>query len=154
MIVDMDRRSEQFAGFFTEAEPRLRHALVANYGPEVGREAAADALEYSWTNWQRISAMDYPIAYLYRVGQSAAKKYRGERLVLSRSESSEPWFEPALLPALSRLTARQRTAVVMRYAFDHSFADIAQVMGVAVPTVQKHVDRAMEKLRKALEVGE
>jgi hypothetical protein len=35
---------ESFAVMFEAVEPRLRRALVAWYGPLVGKEAAADAL--------------------------------------------------------------------------------------------------------------
>jgi RNA polymerase sigma factor (sigma-70 family) len=69
------------------------------------------------------------------------------------ADDQQPWFEPGLLPALVRLTDRQRTAVVLRHGFGHSFGEISDVMGVSIPTVQKHVDRALVKLRKSLEVG-
>ena len=39
---------EAFETFFAETEPRLRRALVAAYGPERGRDAAAEALAYAW----------------------------------------------------------------------------------------------------------
>ncbi len=154
MVVGIERAPEIFTRFFSDTEPRLRHALVASYGPEVGREAAADALEYSWAHWDRVAAMEFPVAYLYRVGQSAAKKYRrrGKRLA-DLEATSEHWVEPALIPALSRLTERQRTAVVLRHAFGYSLSEIGRVLGVSVPTVQKHIDRALVKLRRALEVG-
>lgn len=154
MILATERSVEQFAEFFSGNEPRLRHALVANYGPEVGREAAADSLEYAWTHWNRVGSMEFPVAYLYRVGQSSAKKYRrGETIADPPTEYSQPWFEPGLEPALSRLSDRQRTAVVLRHGFGHTFAEIAEVMGVSIPTVQKHIDRALSKLRRSLEVG-
>ena len=39
-------------------------------GPELGREAAAEALVYGWEQWDRISEMANPAGYLYRVGRS------------------------------------------------------------------------------------
>lgn len=153
LVVSTEQAPEVFARFFSEAEPRLRHALSASYGPEIGREAAADALEYSWAHWSRVSEMEYPVAYLYRVGQSAAKRYRRRKGPGTAIVVEDQWFEPALLPALGRLTERQRTAVVLRFAFDYRLAEIGDLLGISVPTVQKHVDRAMAKLRKVLEVG-
>jgi hypothetical protein len=35
--------------------PRLRAGLVAAYGPEVGIEAASEALAYGWEHWHRYS---------------------------------------------------------------------------------------------------
>lgn len=55
-----------FEAFAEEAAPRLRHALVARFGPEVGVDAATEALLYAWHNWERVAAMTNPIGYLYR----------------------------------------------------------------------------------------
>ena len=46
-----------FTGFVAANERRLRLALSAGFGSEVGREAAAEALAYGWENWERIGAM-------------------------------------------------------------------------------------------------
>jgi len=62
-----------FEAFAEEAAPRLRHALVARFGPEVGADAATEALLYAWHNWERVSAMANPIGYLYRVGQTRGR---------------------------------------------------------------------------------
>jgi RNA polymerase sigma-70 factor (ECF subfamily) len=61
---------EVFAG---TARSRLRTVLVAHYGTEIGADATAEALAYAWQHWPRVGAMDNPVGYLYRVGQSAAQ---------------------------------------------------------------------------------
>ena len=139
--------TESFAGFFSEAEPRLRRALTAAYGAEVGREAAADALVYGWRHWDRVTAMANPIGYLFRVGQSSARRmlHRRVRLGLSPSEHREPWIEPALSPALERLTDRQRVVVSLIHAFDWSMAEVAELLGTSKATVQSYERRAMRK---------
>jgi hypothetical protein len=58
---------------------RVRRALVAAYGVEVGSEAAADSMVYAWEHWEKVQTMDNPAGHLYRVGQSAARKYRPRR---------------------------------------------------------------------------
>jgi hypothetical protein len=65
-VVQHQEQVESFTKFARNAEPRLRHALVAAYGPDVGREAAAEAIAYGWENWERLQSMDNPIGYLYR----------------------------------------------------------------------------------------
>lgn len=154
MVTATDQIATAFSEFFSETEPILRHALVACCGPEIGREAAADAFEYAWRNWDRVGSMEYPIGYLFRVGRSAARKYRKPRVpvVVSPFVVSMPWVEPGLAAGLKNLSNNQRTAVVLRHSFGYSHAEIAQVMGVSVPTVQKHVERALAKLRRRLEV--
>lgn len=154
MVSTREQTSLEFTDFFSTTEPVLRHALVASCGPEVGREAAADAFEYAWTHWDRVSLMKYPVGYLYRVGRSAAKKYRRRFAVAeSAGDSSLPWIEPELVPALRRLSDRQRLAVVLRHSFGYTYDEIAQVMGVSTSTAQKHIERALAKLRRRLEVA-
>ena len=154
MVSSTEQATVAFSEFFSETEPILRHALVASCGPEVGREAAADAFEYAWCHWDRVASMVHPVGYLFRVGRSAAKKYRRAPFVADpRVDSSLPWFEPALVPELRRLSDRQRTAVVLRHSFGCTYDEISRVMGVSIPTVQKHVERALAKLRRSLEVA-
>jgi DNA-directed RNA polymerase specialized sigma24 family protein len=151
MTVVEDRTA--FSEFFAEAEPRLRRALIAAYGPEAGREAAADALSYAWEHWERVHQMENGIGYLYRVGQSAARRYRRRPARADAPSPAEPWIEPGLDGALDRLSRRQRTVVVLRYGFDWTQAEVAEALGLSVASVQKHQDRGMAKLRSALEVG-
>ena len=152
LVSSQQRLVDDFTGFCTAHEPRLRHALIATCGPEIGREATADALEYGWAHWDRISVMDYPVAYLYRVGRSCAKKYRKRQgLADAPAAVAAHWVEPKLIPALQRLSRRQRTAVVLIHSFDWTHAEVAALLGVTIPTVQKHVARGLAKLRRALE---
>ena len=154
MVASTEQTTVAFSEFFSETEPILRHALVASCGPEVGREAAADAFEYAWRHWDRVSSMEHPVGYLFRVGRSAARKYRKTPVVPDPpDEASLPWVEPGLVPELRRLSDRQRTAVVLRHSFGCTYGEISRVMGVSVPTVQKHVERALAKLRRRLEVA-
>jgi hypothetical protein len=46
-----------FEAFFRKTEPRLRRALVAACGPDLGRDAASEALAYAWEHWDRLSEM-------------------------------------------------------------------------------------------------
>jgi RNA polymerase sigma factor (sigma-70 family) len=139
-----------FGAFFSVAEPRLRRALVAAYGPERGREAAAEALAFAWEHWGELQAMTNPIGYLYRVGQSRTRS-RKNRAVFERPDASEPWVEPGLANALARLSDRQRVAVVLVHGFGWSLREVADLTGTATTTVQNHVERGLARLRAALE---
>ena len=153
MVASTERTTAAFSQFFVETEPILRHALVASCGPEVGREATADAFVYAWSHWGQIVSMEHPVGYLFRVGRSAARKYRRTPVAADPPvDGSLPWVEPGLVPGLRRLSDRQRTAVVLRHSFGCTYEEISRVMGVSIPTVQKHVERALVKLRRTLEV--
>lgn len=142
---------DEFRLFVKRAEPRLRRAFIAAYGPERGREATAEALAYGWEHWKELRGVENVTGYLYRVGQS---RTRGGKvpLLFTRSEHAEPWYEPALAPALCKLSDAQRTAVVLIYGFGWTMAEVAELTGVKVTSVQNHLERGLKKLRGALKV--
>jgi len=104
---------DTFSAFVVE--PRLRRALTATFGPDVGREAATEALVYGWTHWGRVSAMDNPGGYLYRVGRDRGRSihrpdYAGAFDVVV---SEMPWVEPQLPYELADLPEQQRVAFTL-----------------------------------------
>jgi RNA polymerase sigma factor (sigma-70 family) len=54
--------------------------------------------------------------------------------------------------ALAGLSERQRTAVVLVYGFGWTMREVGDVTGIAVTSIQNHLERGMEKLRRSLEV--
>jgi RNA polymerase sigma-70 factor (ECF subfamily) len=142
-----------FARFVEEAEPRLLRALVGVYGPEVGREATSDAIAYAWEHWDRVSAMQNPIGYLYRVGQSRSRSYSPRRVSYPPvSSEALPEVDPRLPSAFQRLSEKQRTAVILLFVEEMSEREAANAMAVSRATVRQHAQRGLKKLRKALQV--
>jgi RNA polymerase sigma factor (sigma-70 family) len=147
-----ERDLESFTNFFASVEPKLRHALIAAWGLEIGEDATADALTYAWEHWTKVEKMHNPAGYLYRVGRSNAKRYLRRPIGMDRPEATSPRHEPSLDGAVDLLTERQRVAVVLRHSFGWTHAEIGRFLGVSVPTVQKHVERGLTKLRTAMKV--
>jgi RNA polymerase sigma-70 factor (ECF subfamily) len=145
---------ETFVRFLTEAEPRLRRALVALRGPEDGRDAVAEALMWAWEHWDRVRAMDNPVGYLYRVGQSRTRHPRRGLLPYRVGEARLPDIEPGLGPALAALTDAQRTAVVLVHGCDWSYQEVAEALEISRSSVGTHVARALARLRQQLEVDQ
>jgi RNA polymerase sigma-70 factor (ECF subfamily) len=132
---------------------RVRRALVAAYGVEVGSEAAADAMAYAWEHRERVRAMDNPAGLLYRVGQSAARKYRPRRpIALPMRPPGDEWDDvrPELPGALARLSERQRAAVLLVHAHGETLSDAAATLGMSVSTLRNHLARGMARLRALL----
>ena len=146
--------SGEFVEFFRRQEPPIRFALCASLGFEVGREATAVAFAHAWEHWGRVSGMENPVGYVFRVGQRAGRRLRRRplRLPLWSSPAGDRWVEPALDQALGRLSERQRAAVVLVHGLDFTFREAGRVMGVSPSTVQKHVERALRSLRGELGV--
>jgi RNA polymerase sigma factor (sigma-70 family) len=143
-----------FDQFAAMAGPRLRAGLVAAYGPEVGADATAEALAYAWEHWQRIREMANPAGYLYRVGQTAARRARRPQGFLPQPDTRDlPAFEPGLLPALEALSELQRSCVVMVHAFGWSQAEVAELLDISPSTVRTHLARGLTRLQQRLEVS-
>lgn len=143
-----------FERFVDGHGPRLRAGLVAAYGPEVGLDAAAEAMAYGWEHWDRLSSMDNPAGYLYRVGQTAARRSRRRSPLMPAPAIDEVReVEPRLPEALAQLSELQRTCVLLVHAFGWPQADVADLLEVSVSTVRTHINRGLAKLQSTLEVG-
>lgn len=142
---------ESFDVWYRQVEPRVRLALIAAYGSDRGREAAAEALAWAWEHQDRVAGMVNPVAYLYRVGQSRTR-LRRVRVAHGRPEWREPWVEPALGRALAGLSERQRVVVVLVHGYGWTFQEVADLVGVKATTVQTHLERGLARVRSALEV--
>lgn len=142
-----------YAQFMESAEPRLRRAFIARYGGEVGREVTADALAYGWEHWNQLQGMRNPVGYLFRVGQSAARRHRrAARPVIDRPAIDDPQVEPGLAAGLDELSERQRTLVLLVHGFGYSIAEAAATTGISKASAQRHVERGIARLRTHLEV--
>ena len=142
---------DNFDAFGALVEPRLRRALVAAYGSQRGREATAEALSWAWENWPKAATLEAPVPYLYRVGQTRTRS-RKTRVLFDIAAEHELLVEPGLRAALENLTERQRVAVVLVHGFGWTMREVADLDGIAVTSVQNHLERALAKLRSHLEV--
>lgn len=155
MLSRSDVGHQEFSLFVAEVEPRLSRALTGTYGIDVGEEATRDALVYAWEHWARVSQMENPVGYLFRVGQSRSRQYRRKPVALPAVQPDElPHVEPALPKALEELTDRQRAALLLIHVEGLTERDAAKAMGVSRVTVRRHADRALSKLRDYLEAGD
>jgi len=99
-------RVDGFTDFVLANERRLRHALTAALGYDLGKDAAAEALAYGWEHWERVGAMENPIGYLFVVGRARGR--RMGRLIRvaypAVPEEKTPWCEafPLRSPAYQR----------------------------------------------------
>lgn len=142
---------DDFEEFVLAVESRLRLALVAVFGQDSGRDATAAALGYAWERWSEVREMDNPVGYLYRVGRSSQRR-RKEPDWLPVPDARVPEVEPALPAALSRLSERQRVAVVLVHGYDWTRREVAELTGMSVSTVDSHLARGLARMRAELGV--
>jgi RNA polymerase sigma factor (sigma-70 family) len=142
-----------FEEFAHTAGRRLRAGLIAAYGPQAGLDAASEALAYGWEHWERVSEMKNPAGYLYRVGQTAARRaHRPHGFLPAPPPVELADFEPRLLPALERLSEHQRVAVVLTCAYGWLQSEVAELLDISPSSVRTHQARALAKLAEELEV--
>ena len=145
---------DEFAAFVRSVEPSLLRGLVAAYGLDLGRSATIDALSWAWEHWHQLRTITNKAGYLYRVGQISARRHIPQAVPFELRELADnrlPVVEPGLVPALKRLSVQQRTVVVLVHGFEWSQAEVSELLEISPSTVQKHLNRAMSKLRDELE---
>ncbi len=142
---------DSFTEFVEAVEPRLKRALVAAFGRDAGLDAAAEALAHGWEHWERVRDMENPAGYLWGVGRNKARVQLGSGPVFPEVPFDHvPWVEPGLPRAMARLSESQRVAVLLMHGFEWTHAEVAELLGVSIPTVQKHAERGMTKLRRRM----
>lgn len=137
---------------------RVRRALIARFGGEIGAEAAADATAWAWAHADEVMAARNPAGLLFRVGQSKARPHHRwadrKAPVELVPESFVPEERPELVDlfrCLALLSEAQRTAVVLVHAHGERYDDVAAVLGISRAAVTNHVHRGLKKLRSMLE---
>lgn len=126
--------------------------LVLAGDRDVAADVTDEALARALRHWQRISAMQSPEGWTYRVAVNVwrrqARRRSMERRLLPRLVSRQVVAAPAgeVWDVVRSLTPRQREAVVLRYVADLAEPDIAQAMGVSRGTVASTLSDARRSL--------
>jgi RNA polymerase sigma factor (sigma-70 family) len=145
---------EEFVAFLDCHGPRLRRALVAAYGIDAGLELHAEVIAWAWEHWSAVAETEHPVGYLFRVGQSRARRlWRWRRRVVFPPEppsAAQEALDGDLAEALKRLRLPQRTAVILVHAYGWSYADVADLLDVSEGSVRNHLHRGILRLRAEL----
>jgi DNA-directed RNA polymerase specialized sigma24 family protein len=153
--VNGGRPTTSFEDFIAGAAVRLRRALIARYGVELGVEACAEATAWAWVNRDRLLAMSNPVGYLFRVGQTAVRsqtRWQHAPLFPADRGSAEPSMpDPDLEAALAALSPDQRVAVMLVHAHGYRYAEAAELLDIPVSTLKNHLHRGAKRLRRTLE---
>ena len=132
--------------------------LLCGGDQHAGEDLLQNALVKAAGKWQRI---DEPEAYVRRIlyrQQVSRWRLKWRRREVSVAEPPEAGPQSAdtaaaaelrvvMREALARLTARQRTVLVLRYFEDLPEADVARLLGCSVGTVRSTTHRSLARLR-------
>jgi RNA polymerase sigma factor (sigma-70 family) len=145
---------EGFEAFYEREHGRLRRSLLAlTRDLEVATDATDEALARAVASWPAVRDMDYPAAWLHRVGINLVNRHhrrrRHEENALRRAEAPAPTFaddHAEVWDAVAALPTRQRTAIVLRYLADLPEPAIAEVMRISRGTVASTLSDARQRL--------
>ena len=139
-----------------EIERRLGSAFIARYGQAVAPDLTAEVVAWAWEHQDRLVGIDNMAGYLFRVGQSKARRllrWRRDAVDLPAEPAAtdgQRAFEPALHDALIDLDPDQRVAVVLVHCFGWTQPEVAELLDVELHTVRNRVHRGMRALRSTL----
>lgn len=139
----------EFDDFLADAQRRLVRALLPLRGIHGAQDAASEGVVWALDNRDRLTELDNPVGYLYRVALRRSIPRQVPRLPLPDAVTL-PDVEPQLVPALMRLPERQRAAVWLVHACGWSYGDVAEGLGIGTSTVGTHVTRALDSLRRSM----
>jgi RNA polymerase sigma factor (sigma-70 family) len=151
---------ETFEEFFHREKEGLYGALcLVTRNQHEAEELTQDAFVRVLERWDRVRAMDDPRSYLYRTAMNAFRSgYRRALLAAKRTVGATPADDEmaavdeldAAVRALSRLSARQRAAVVLTDLLGFGSEDAARILGIRPSTLRMHASRAHAALREAM----
>jgi RNA polymerase sigma-70 factor (sigma-E family) len=156
----MDAEAQESFREFVEnrSSALLKTAVLLTGGDRyAGEDLLQNALMKAAGRWHRV---DEPEAYVRQVlyrQQISRWRLKWPRRELTVAEPPERGASPdaassaelrlLMRGALARLTARQRTVLVLRYFEDLPEADVARILGCSVGTVRSTTHRSLARLR-------
>lgn len=135
---------------------RLARLLTGNAAE--ADDIVQEALSRAWPRWSRIAAMADPDAYVRRMVVNAHtswwRRFRRRETpvadVVSASTPGPGEEQQAMWAAVCGLPEAQRTAVVLRFYEQLSYAEISALTGVREGSARARVSRGLVALRRDL----
>lgn len=155
---------QSFEDFLSvQMDPLIRYSQLLTGDRNAAHDLLADTLVGVHQRWNRISNVEYPLAYVRSMVLNrhinAQKRFfrRGNALTRTGSVPEQAW--PAdranqlsdrmeLEGLLELLPPRQRAAVVLRYFFDLPYEAISAELGITTASARSSIARALITLRR------
>jgi RNA polymerase sigma-70 factor (ECF subfamily) len=149
-----------FEAFFeAEAKILFRRFCVITADRFEAEEVTQDAFVAVLERWDRVSAMDDPVGYLYQVAFNVLRKRR-RRAVLALRRTAAPdavrdEFAAAdarhvVTENLARLTPRQRAALVLTELMGYTSEAAGRMLGVRAATVRALATQGRAAMRRGM----
>lgn len=140
-----------------EAEwPRLVGFLGLYTGNrDLAEDLAQESLARLCRDWRKVSQLDNPERWTYRVAMNLARSHfrhlRVVRRTAAATERGTDTMDPAdvlaVREAVGALPTRQRATLLLRYFADLPVHEVAAILGCAEGTVKAQTSAAIDNLR-------
>jgi RNA polymerase sigma-70 factor (ECF subfamily) len=150
-----------FEEFFDAERARLFGALAVMTGNRhEAEEIMQDAFLRLWERWERVSAMDEPVGFLYRTAMNLYRKRLRRAAVAMRKATNLLPTDDALAAVEARdqatrllrtLTPREREALVLTAYLGYSTEEAGKLLGIKANTVRVLTARARASLKLTVE---
>jgi RNA polymerase sigma-70 factor (ECF subfamily) len=151
----MEVASDGFAAFYSSARTSVGRALAVTLGDsDLASDAVDEAMVRAYQRWDRVSTLDNPAGWVYRVGLNHARS-RLRRLLRRPPPPHTIAAEftvadPAIERAIARLSVDHRAVVVCRHLLGWSEAQTAAALELRPGTVKSRLTRALTRLEAEL----
>ena len=149
---------DELERFYREHAERLWRAVFAFSGD---REVASDAVAEAFAQCLgRGAAVRDPGRWIWRSAfRIAAGELKDRRRRQAMSMRSETWSEipeaaAQILEALSRISPRQRAAVLLHDHVGYSTKEVGEIVGSTAGTVRVHLSQGRRRIRALLETDD
>lgn len=153
--------TSSFEEFFDAERARLFGALSVMTGNRhEAEEIMQDAFLRVWERWDRVSAMDEPVGFLYRTAMNLYRKRLRRAAVAMRKATNLLPPDDALAVVETRdqatrllrtLTPREREALVLTAYLGYSTEEAGRLLGIKANTVRVLTARARASLKLTVE---
>jgi RNA polymerase sigma-70 factor (sigma-E family) len=153
-----NRRESEFTEFFAAHAAGLRRtAYVVVHDWHLAEDLTQQGLAKLYAAWSRTRS-ETRLAYARRIVVNECLSHLRRRRPEAPTEhlperaGTDDASGVDLVAALALLPDRQRAIVALRFLDDLSVVEVAHLLGIAVGTVKSQTSRAMETLRRNVEV--
>jgi RNA polymerase sigma factor (sigma-70 family) len=159
-VVAIDPAVSFEAFFEAETDTLFRRLCLITGNRAEAEEIAQDAFLKIWERWDRVADLDDRVGYLYRVAMNVFRN-RSRRARLAIRKTADPELRTdefgaaevreGVARGLSKLTPRQRAAVVLVDLLGYGSEEAGKMLGIRAGTVRSLVIKARKTLREELE---
>jgi len=147
---------DQFDEWYRSLRPRVVATLAATCGTlDEASDAADEAFARAFERWERVSGMDNPDGWTYRVALNVVRRRAGrrdrERALLARPDVvgvADDAGSTRIEALIAGLPPRMREVIVLRHVADLTEPQIAAALGISRGTVSSTLRDAHLRLAR------